>query len=337
MIAHNLEDIYTQGCAGLAFRETAGFEQNAGSDLAFILPLAVRQYQRLDQDDASVQTPPFAHLSPAERNGCALLWLALSGRDLGDTPEAPMMSHHIKTLRMDRLAAEGAFGQMDFNPDVLNMLPAWVRATFTIFQFCLESTGLPDTFVEVPTKLDLESPDFDRWLKQTKSPALWHILIEDHIAALSSEAVHSILSHPACDIGTAASFVFRFGLLQDSVGKSRTDLVALYETRPDVMAAVPQMTCNALVDILFETCRRAERNSFGPVTFASRHSLSQTDQHTLLEGLGDQTACVDVHHLPIPIALLARSLTNSTLTSPYMAGCPSLPVKGGISAKDATG
>lgn len=335
MNAHDLENLYNQGCTSLARRETGDAEQNGAANLAFILPLAVRQYQRLDQDDPMVQAPPFAHLSPAERNGCALLWLALSRRDLGDTPQAPMMSHHIKTLRMDRLAAEGAFGDMDFNADTLDVLPAWIRAGFTIFQFCLESAGAAETFVEMPP--ELETPEFEGWLKHAQSPALWHVLIEHHVAALSADAVHWILSHPDCDIGTAASFLFRFGFLEDTVGKSRKGVAALFETRPDVMAALPQMTCNALTDILFALCRRAERNSFGPARFASRHSPTPQDQHRILEHLGDQLPYADTQYLPVPIALLARPLENRGLTSPYMAGAPFVPLIAESAFKDATG
>lgn len=210
MIAPNLEDIYTQGCLDLQLRETGAADDTTITELAFLLPLAVRQYQRLDQDDPSVDAPVFARLSPAERNGCALLWLALSGGDVANVSEARGLEHHIRTLRMDRLALEKVFGNLDFDAEHLEILPAWARAGFAIFQFALESGDTGDVFVELPAQLDIDGADFDSWLQTTDSPAFWHILVEHHVGLLSPDAIHWILSRPDCDIGTAASFLFRF-------------------------------------------------------------------------------------------------------------------------------
>lgn len=319
MIAPNLEDIYTQGCLDLQLRETGAADDTTITELAFLLPLAVRQYQRLDQDDPSVDAPVFARLSPAERNGCALLWLALSGGDVANVSEARGLEHHIRTLRMDRLALEKVFGNLDFDAEHLEILPAWARAGFAIFQFALESGDTGDVFVELPAQLDIDGADFDSWLQTTDSPAFWHILVEHHVGLLSPDAIHWILSRPDCDIGTAASFLFRFGLLSETVGASQETVAQIFEGQAPLRQVLPKMTPAAMTEILFALCHRAERRQFGPAKFASRFGPGVDEQHKMLVSLATQVVDAGQGALPLPMALLTRPLASRVLVSPYTA------------------
>ena len=256
----------------------------------------------------------FALLSPRERTGCALLWLAVSDDGIGESTITRTLRDHIQKLRMDRLSATAAVGNLSYFAAAPDAAPAWLRAAYAIFQFALESGDGWDEALDLPEQIDLADPDFDAWLETTRHPAFWHILVEHHVELLSPRALRWIFSQPACDIGTAASFVFRFGHLRQTAGATRDVVETLFATQTDL----PRCTAKDRTDILFSLFQRAERHQFGVEKYSSAYGLSCAERYALLEALGDQVETASCEDFPLPIVLLTRSLADREIASPYM-------------------
>ncbi len=320
MIAHNLEQMYTQGLNQLEQRETRSLGNESLADLpllarvSFVLPLAVRQFQRLDQEDPTLAAPEFGILSLRERNGCALLLLALSEGEIGASSVATAQKDQISLLRMDRLSAEEAQGDLGYSAAAKGALPIWLRAAYTVFQFALECGDGWDEFLELPDQLDLDDPNFDLWLQTTRSPAFWHILIEHHAEMLSPQSLKWILSQPSCDLGTAISFAFRFAHMRQTVGASYDAVQTIF----DGMQDLPKCRADERTDIVFSLFQRAEILRFGPEKYASAYGLNVEEQFECLETLGQQVETAGRQDLPLPIAFLTRSMADKSIASPYV-------------------
>lgn len=316
MSRRDLEQIYSLGLRHLATREAGTLPQNVPQDVAcaFVLPLAVRHFQRVDQEDPLLGAPIFAHLSPREQKGCALLLYGLGEGEVSDLAVSGELADQFALLRLDRLAAQDALGNQSLAMISIRGLPIWMRAAFSIFQYALETGDGWDDFVELPDQIDLNDPAFETWLETTRHPGFWHVLVEHHAELLSSRALSWILKQTKCDIGTAASFAFRFGQLGQAVGASPAVVEALFRQQN----ALPKCTAAELTQIIFELCERAEVGQFEPVQFNSKFGLNVTEKHELLDGLGLQAAERDEGGLPLPLALLTRPLTGPRIASPYI-------------------